>query len=966
MDDIWKIDISTFVVAMNIFGKPKEFLGKPAPPNYVAGLGRGAVGVRLYLSIVFINLYLSLTHSLLLSLRAPNSTTNESTAPPQFTTQSDIGPAREPTKEELEDLKRKAEAKGITQNERFEDAQNEEGLFGTGPYDEEDEEADRIYSSIDERMDERRRERREAREKEIAEKNRELKPRVQEQFAELKRGLATVSEEEWMNIPEPGDLRAVGKKRKTKDRERFFAAPDSLLLAAKAQSQMVTQLDAQTGLSTPAPTNGADAPLADFRQISKARDDLLKVKLDQAGSDSASGKTTVDPKGYLTDLSSVMLKTDAEIGDIKKARELLKSVITTNPKHGPGWIALARLEEIDNKMGKARSIIAQGCEECPKSEDVWLEAARLNTSENSKIILANGVRQCPQSVKIWLQAMKLEQDVNSRKRVVRKALEFIPNSVQLWKAAVELETDMDDARILLSRAVECVPLSVELWLALSRLETYDNAKIVLNRARRSCPSSHEIYIAAARLEESAGNDKMVDTVVSRAVTVLSSKGTNLSREQWIREAEQCEQNGSIGTCHAIIRATIGMDVDEEDREVTWMEDAEHSVSRGAIETARAIFGHALKEFGDDETIWISAAELEKEHGTRESLEELLQRAVQFCPQAEVLWLMGAKEKWLAGDVDGARAVLMEAFKANPNSEKIWLAAVKLETENGEYQRGRVLLQKARDQASTERVWLKSIVLERNLENMEECKRLLDQAVERYPKFAKFWMIYGQMEEASGLVQEARDVYSKGVKQCPESISLWLLASRLEEKAGNLTRARAILDKGRLHNSKCPELWLESVRIEVRAENLPQARTVLAKALQDCPNAGVLWADAIFLEPRPSRKSRSVDALKKCENNALVVTAVARLFWSERNLDKARSWFQRAVKFDADLGDAWATYFKFELQHGSAEQRADVMQRCIAAEPHHGEYWTSVSKSPVNWRASIKEILEKTAELIPAQ
>lgn len=39
-----------------MFGATKDFIGKPAPPNYVAGLGRGATG---------------------------------------FTTRSDIGPARE-------------------------------------------------------------------------------------------------------------------------------------------------------------------------------------------------------------------------------------------------------------------------------------------------------------------------------------------------------------------------------------------------------------------------------------------------------------------------------------------------------------------------------------------------------------------------------------------------------------------------------------------------------------------------------------------------------------------------------------------------------------------------------------------------------------------------------------------------------------------------------------------------------
>jgi hypothetical protein len=62
---------------------------------------------------------------------------------------------------------------------------------------------------------------------------------------------------------------------------------------------------------------------------------------------------------------------------VQQARLLLKSVITTNPHHGPGWIAAARLEEKAGKLQTARTIIAEGCEKCPSNEDVWLEAARL-------------------------------------------------------------------------------------------------------------------------------------------------------------------------------------------------------------------------------------------------------------------------------------------------------------------------------------------------------------------------------------------------------------------------------------------------------------------------------------------------------------------------------------------------------------------------------------------------------------
>ncbi len=46
----------------------------------------------------------------------------------------------------------------------------------------------------------------------------------------------------------------------------------------------------------------------------------------------------------------------------------------------PAWIASARLEEVTGKLQAARIIIMKGCEVCPRSEDVWLEASRLQVS----------------------------------------------------------------------------------------------------------------------------------------------------------------------------------------------------------------------------------------------------------------------------------------------------------------------------------------------------------------------------------------------------------------------------------------------------------------------------------------------------------------------------------------------------------------------------------------------------------
>ena len=59
-------------------------------------------------------------------------------------------------------------------------------LFSSGPYDAEDREADKIYNSIDTHMDRRRKDRREKRFKEDIEKFRQERPKIQQQFSDLK------------------------------------------------------------------------------------------------------------------------------------------------------------------------------------------------------------------------------------------------------------------------------------------------------------------------------------------------------------------------------------------------------------------------------------------------------------------------------------------------------------------------------------------------------------------------------------------------------------------------------------------------------------------------------------------------------------------------------------------------------------------------------------------------------------
>lgn len=80
---------------------------------------------------------------------------------------------------------------------------------------------------------------REKREAEELAKHRADRPKIQQQFADLKRGLSSVTDEEWDNLPEVGNL--TRKKRK-KD-ERSFVVSDSVLVGDRSKNEYENSLD---------------------------------------------------------------------------------------------------------------------------------------------------------------------------------------------------------------------------------------------------------------------------------------------------------------------------------------------------------------------------------------------------------------------------------------------------------------------------------------------------------------------------------------------------------------------------------------------------------------------------------------------------------------------------------------------------------------------------------------------------
>lgn len=259
--------------------------------------------------------------------------------------------------------------------------------------------------------------------------------------------------------------------------------------------------------------------------------------------------------------------------------------------------------------------------------------------------------------------------------------------------------------------------------------------------------------------------------------------------------------------------------------------------------------------------------------------------------------------------------------------------------------------------------MQSVQLEREQGLFQQALHLCEEGLKEHPNFPKLWMIGGQihMEKSPPELLEAAKFFERGLQKCPRSVPLWLCSVECEIRQQKYTKARSLLEKGRLRNLGAELLWLKGVEVEMLDGSERLAHHLMSKALQECPTSGLLWAKAIELEPKQGQNAKSVDALKKCENDAHVIIAVAKLFWRDAKNAKARKWFNRAVTLNPRLGDAWGAYLAFELEHGTAHEQREVIRKCVDAEPNQGNDWNRIVKRVPNWRGKWAVKLKRFVE-----
>jgi hypothetical protein len=294
-------------------------------------------------------------------------------------------------------------------------------------------------------------------------------------------------------------------------------------------------------------------------------------------------------------------------------------------------------------------------------------------------------------------------------------------------------------------------------------------------------------------------------------------------------------------------------------------------------------------------LWKRAIKLEKQFGTTNTLQIILNKAIKSCPKCEEFWLMLAKEKLKNENLKDTKIILDLALQENSDSEELYLAAVKIELKSNEIEKGRLLLEKGRKLVNSPRMWIKSIIFERDILNFKQQKIILEEALKNFPKEEKLWLINAQFQLLSNLsinnnnnlnnkeinnlnnninnnttninkddiyftaLNNSFNIYQKGLSFCSNCISLWKGLINIQEI---LLYQNFILPSPYIrnflinnNNNNINNNKIESKIVMIRA--------LLEKSRLINPKNGELWLLSTRVE---SRINYFLNLLKNKQNN----------------------------------------------------------------------------------------------------
>ncbi|CCD22731.1 U4/U6-U5 snRNP complex subunit PRP6 NDAI_0A05760 [Naumovozyma dairenensis CBS 421] len=725
---------------------------------------------------------------------------------------------------------------------------------------------------------------------------------IPHQFADLKRSLATVSEEEWLHIPEAGDTTRRNKRNRMEEQQhrKTYAAPDSLISKS-----------------------------VDLVKLTEEREKILARKLDSGFDDlkrqTDSGSVGIIDKleSLITDVSNI---TPTSNDDIKKTRLILQSYRRSEPRKPDAWLASIKLEDNARNFRLAKNLAEEGCSNCPKSVDLWLENIRLHCADlhRCKVLVTSAIRFNPQSVALWLKGVELENEALNKYRVVRKALQEMPYSEELWKLAIKYEKDKVEGLKILERAVAFVPKSLSLWKALINIQEPAAAKVSLKKARKYLPNDADLCVLDCQLEEMS-NPTLLEADLSAILHnyishLKNNKVQLLSLKQWLEKARKLEDEEKYKLTFMTLLSVILAEYPLE-------ECVNELKSFEPCRTKLYCFKTLLINHQTDLNLWnifIEACDLldnkDEMYTTFDGILFYGSHPSIIKKNQDLILKYGKEICRDSQDSEKALSIFNKALYILPESSKLLSAKFKLLCTLGRFDEAEILATNILEKNSVDDPegvekfhYYYASLLRYNGQNEKAIQFLSESCLPHFPKNYKFYLQLGQIYIDTKDYKTSREIYLSGTKELPDSPLLWIYLARTDEiYLKNTIRARSELDTAILKNPTLDILLITKAQMESRLENYQQAELIVDQGLMKFPKSPGLWVERIRLlgnKRASQRKTIFQDALKKTGNDHAILLEIGMSLYSESQYQASLKWFERAVRKNPRYGDSWIWLFR---------------------------------------------------------
>lgn len=779
-------------------------------------------------------------------------------------------------------------------------------------------------------------------------------------FADLSSQLSHLTEEQWLAIPDIGD-RTVKKRRY----DRYTPLPSSLpsavqegphltVLAERTHSALV-DYSLRTAAATTAPASDNRSLVADGRPASLpasiAQEHLLgESSVGIAAPGLLPEETPASHASYLSTLDGATER--AQMGeDIERSRQLLRSLVTSNPGNVRGWLAAAQLEDRAGRPKAAAVLLESALEThpaCHMSEELWLRYCHIHINwlgrDKARATLARAVAALPSSKSLWMLALSLECGVGRRRDVLRRALEHNPTDGELWRLLVDTETVADDARVVLEHAVTCAPSERQLWLALAKLlPSVEEARAVLLRARRQLPDDLLIWIAAAQLEEAhnhavdphssctaaaAACVPVVVDIVSEAANRLLDESTI---DSFIRLADDSLAGGFPRTARAICVMLF-------QRRIASV-DARNRSGDGPPSLRRPLSGAVTEKFQN-----ILTSILRNDAPGRKPLllaSMFCEVATDACPDEVSLWqerVAVEMRRLEAGHVTNGDivALLAKALSRHPTESQLWKQLAAWHVRMRDWKQLETALAQSAEASPMNVAWWPDIVRELTCANL--------------------------LEEALSVVRAARPVLACCSQELQESDAagqIWLLTCQLERlRVAPMERiAAGAVPDGESGCSGALSL------LEPHTERLlALVREGISATHGRVPELFLLLSRWLCVLGRDMAGSRSalLDGLSSCSDHTDLSIALAQAELRSHGISRARISLEKARLRSPTNADLWFASLMLEIEaagrfRGSVIRSSPfghLLSRAVDACPSSGKLWSlAIQAEPERSRSS---------------